>query len=149
MTIRTLLLSTLLFLSFSGLRAQTETIEAVMYLNSTVVEDILNEKNIKYEALKHNLYRITLKDKFKVSLLIDDGDMILRTYFSDMEPSLNRVNDFNASFRWGRVYFDKDGDLTYAAELSFTGGIAEKGIHIFINTYGSLLETVVERLKVD
>lgn len=148
MTIRTLLFSILLFLSFSSLRAQTETIEAVMYLNSTVVEDILNEKEIEYEAVKHNLYRLTLKG-YKVSLLIDEGDMILRTYFSEMEPSLNRVNDFNASFRWGRVYFDKDGDLTYAAELSFTGGIAEKGIHIFINTYGSLLETVIEKLNVD
>lgn len=148
MTSRTLTLSICLLLcgTFTSLQAQTETMEGIKYCNSTIVEDILDEKEIEYEARNKDLYKVELKG-YSVSLLIDDGDMILRTYFSDVKPSLQELNDFNANYRWGRTYYDSDGDLTYAAELSFTGGVAEEGIHVFINTYGALLEKLVETVN--
>lgn len=150
MNTRTITLAVCLFIFAisSGLQAQMETAEVYKYCNSTVVEDILDEKDIDYEEVKKDLYKVQLKG-YSVSLLIDDGDIILRTYFSDIKPSLRDINDFNASYRWGRVYYDDDMDITYGAELSFTGGIAEQGIHIFLNTYGAILETLVEKIGDD
>lgn len=123
--------------------SQAVMAEVHKYCTGALVEDILDEKEIWYEEMKKDLYKIKLKG-YNVSLLVDEGDIILRSYFSDLNPSLRTLNDFNAQYRWGRAYFDSDDDLTYAAELSFTGGIAEQGIHVFINTYGAILEKLID-----
>lgn len=148
MTMRPLLLTGFLFItcSFSGLFAQAEMAEVYKYCNATLVEDILDEKEIWFEEIQDDLYKIKLNG-YNVSLLIDEGDIILRAYFSDLKPSLRTLNDFNAQYRWGRTYFDGDDDLTYGAELSFTGGVAEEGIHVFINTYGAVLDKLIDTVN--
>lgn len=154
MSIRSFILTFLLFFicaapslsaqeSSSSYSSQGEMAKVHKYCNSALVERLLNEKEIWHEERKKDLYKIKLKG-YNVSLLIDEGDIIMRAYFSDLDPSLRTINDFNAQYRWGRAYFDSDEDLTYAAELSFTGGLADEGIHVFINTYGALLEKLVE-----
>ncbi len=132
----------ILFSQIGLIAQQVQTKEVYTYANSTLIEDIMTAKDIEFEALQYNQYKIKL-GRYNVSVSVDEGDLLLRAYFSG-EPTLNRINDFNTQYRWARVYLDKDGDLTIASELSFTGGITKDGIHTFINTFKALLETLSE-----
>ena len=50
-------------------------------------------------------------------------------------------------YRWTRVYFDRDDDLTVAQELSFTGGITLENINTVLNTYGAILDELVKQMQ--
>lgn len=119
--------------------------EVAPYCTATLMEDILKDKEIEYEEVEINTYSMKLNG-YDVMMGIDEGDLLLRAYFTVDKPSFNRLNDFNTKYRWGRVYVDGDGDLVYAAELSFTGGIGLEGIYTFINTYAALLDKLSEHM---
>lgn len=124
-------------MSIGAMGQQIQKIKAYTYADSTLIESLLEEKNIPYEIVSSEKYRIKL-NRFDVLLSIDDGDMLLRTYFTD-QPSLTSINAFNMQHRWARVYIDTDGGLTLAQELSFKGGISRETIHTCIDTYGVIL----------
>jgi hypothetical protein len=130
----------------NGYSQQIEEKSVATYCSSTLMEKILDDKGITYESLSVNRYNIQLNG-YNVLMNIDDGDLFLHTYFTITNPSLNRMNDFNAQYRWGRAYIDSDGDLVYASELSFTGGIGVLGIHTFLNTYGQILDILQSHMK--
>lgn len=115
------------------------------YANSTMVEKVLDAKEIEYESISFNNYKMKLNG-FNVYISIDDDNLILKTYFSS-KPSLNRINDFNMQYRWTRVYLDSDRDLTVAQELSFTGGITLENVNAFLNTYGAILDELVKQMQ--
>jgi len=139
----TFLVLTLMSTQIFGQQVQTK--EVYTYANSTMLEKILDAKSIQYSNIEFNVYIMQLNG-YTVLVIIDDGDLILRTYFKD-KPSLNRINDFNSQYRWARVYLDKDGDLTVAQELSFTGGITIGCINAFINTYGKILDEISKQMQ--
>ncbi len=129
---------------------QVQETSVYMYANSTMVEKILDAKEIEFESLDLNSYQMKLNG-FNVFIAVDDGDLILRTlilrtHFSD-KPSLNRINDFNMQYRWTRVYLDSYGDLTVAQELSFKGGITLENVNAFISTYGAVLVELVKQIQ--
>jgi len=130
----------------NGYSQQIEEKSVATYCSSTLMEKILDDKGITYESLSVNRYKIQLNG-YNVLMNIDDGDLFLHTFFTITNPSLNRMNDFNAQYRWGRAYIDSDGDLVYASELSFTGGIGVLGIHTFLNTYGQILDILQSHMK--
>ena len=141
--ILTILLLT--FMSTKIFAQQVQTKEVYTFASATMLEKILDAKSIQYSNIEFNKYKMKLKG-YNVIVSIDDGDLILRTYFSE-KPSLNRINDFNNQYRWARVYLDSDGDLTVAQELSFTGGITIACINAFINTYGAILEEISKQMQ--
>lgn len=144
---KTILLVMISFcLVINGHSQQIEEKSVATYCSSTLMEKILDDKDVTYESLSVNKYKIQLNG-YNVIMNIDDGDLLLRTYFTISNPSLNRMNDFNAQYRWGRAYIDSDGDLVYASELSFTGGIGASGIYTFLNTYGRILDVLSSHMK--
>ena len=141
--ILTIFLMTSMTIFSFGQQVQEKTVYT--YANSTMVEKILDAKEIEYESISFNNYEMKLNG-FNVFISVDDGDLILKTYFSD-KPSLNRINDFNMQYRWTRVYLDSDGDLSVAQELSFTGGITLENVNAFLNTYGMILDELVKQMQ--
>lgn len=139
----TIVLLTLLANFSYGQQVQEKSVYT--YANSTMIEKILDIKEIEYESIDFNTYKMEL-DGFNVIASIDDGDLILKTYFSN-KPSLNRINDFNAQYRWARAYIDVDGGLTVAEELSFSGGITIQNISTFLNTFGEILDEFVKQMR--
>lgn len=130
----------------NGYSQQIEEKSVATYCSSTLMEKILDDKDVTYESISVNRYKIQLNG-YNVIMSIEDGDLFLHTYFIITNPSLNRMNDFNAQYRWGRAYIDSDGDLVYASELSFTGGIGVLGIHSFLNTYGQILDVLSSHMN--
>jgi hypothetical protein len=124
---------------------QIQEKDVYTYASATMLEDLLDYKEITYEVISYNKYKMKL-DEFNVFVTIDEGDVYLRTYFSN-QPSLNRINDFNAQYRWTRIYLDKDGDLTIAQDISFTGGITMVNFNTTLNTYGQLIKEVVKHMQ--
>lgn len=141
--IMTILVLTLMSTQIFGQQVQTKEVNTLA--NSTMLEKILDSKSIQYSNLEFNRYKMQLNG-YNVLVTIDDGDLILKTYFK-AKPSLNRINDFNSQYRWARVYLDTDGELTVAQELSFTGGITIGCINTFINTYGKILEEISKQMQ--
>ena len=139
----TFLVLTLMSTQIFGQQVQTK--EVYTFASSTMVEKILDAKSIEYSTIEFNVYKMKLNG-YNVIVRIDDGDLILKTYFKN-KPSLNRINDFNYQYRWARVYLDEDGELTVAQELSFTGGITIGCINAFINTYGEILDEISKQMK--
>lgn len=135
-----------LLLSVPSFAQELEEKSVAPYCTATLMEYILKEKEIEYKEVEINAYSMKLNG-YDVMMGIDEGDLILRAYFTVKKPSFNRLNDFNTKYRWGRVYVDGDGDLVYAAELSFTGGIGIEGIYTFINTYATLLDKLSEHMN--
>ncbi len=130
------------FFASSAYAQQLQEKEVYTFANSTLLEKIFEAKEITFKNPEHNKYSFQLKT-YNVIALIDDGDLILRTYFKG-KPSFTyaKINDFNAQYRWTRMYLDKDGDLVLAQEISFTGGIHIDNLYAAINTYGALLVAV-------
>ncbi len=126
---------------------QMQQKQVVMFASDSLLNAVFGELEIEYERVegKENIYKLALNGH-TVLAGIDNGNLALYTIYSD-QPSLNRINDFNAQYRWSRVYLDDDGDLVIADELDFEGGIGIGNIYAFINTYGKLVDALVEHMK--
>lgn len=137
----------ILFITISSISfsQQIQEKEVYTYANATMVENLLDAKEIEYTSIKFNTYKATLNG-YTTFFKVADENLYLTAIFSD-EPSLNRVNDFNAKYRWCRVYLDSDGDLTIEAELSFAGGVSIGNINTFVNTFGEALKILARDMN--
>jgi hypothetical protein len=124
---------------------QVQKKEVYTFASPIMLEKICKSKSIKFSILEFNKYKLELNGYFVIAT-IEDGDLMFSTYFKD-SPSLNRINDFNRRFRWVRLSLDTEGDLVVEQELSFSGGISVGCIHVFINTYGILLDKVSSEMQ--
>lgn len=116
-----------------------------MFATDSLMEEIFKEVEVEYEQLDKHIYRIILKGR-NVLVNIDGNRLNLYAPFTN-KPTLNRINDFNEKYRWVRVYLDDNRELMMADELDFGKGISVKRINIFLNTFGELIDALIEHIK--
>jgi len=117
---------------------QFKTKKIPTYLNATLLEKVLEEMEISFEDRGFNKYK-AMFNGYNVLINIDEGSMILRSYFN-ANVTLEQLNEYNQTYRWARTYIDRDGDLAFADELSFKGGISEANIKGKIEQFMTLLK---------
>ena len=75
---------------------------------------------------------------YKVVLFAKPNDLQLFQKFSD-KVDIAKVNDWNRTHRFSRVYLDTDGGACLEADLDFAGGVTSDTVHEFIKTYGEMV----------
>ncbi|MEM9049080.1 MAG: YbjN domain-containing protein [Pseudomonadota bacterium] len=65
-----------------------------------------------------------------------------RSYFFDMRPSTRAVNEWNASYHYGKLFIDRDGDLTVQLNVVVEGGIEERNILTTLAWFRAVLDGV-------
>ena len=141
-TILTFFLMTSLTIFAFGQQVQVKTV--YIYADSTLVENLLDAAEIEYEKIGLESYNLKLNG-FTVRLTIDEELLVLRSSFI-VDLPLERVNDFNMRYLWVRDYMDENRNLTVAQELNFDGGLTVENISSIIDTYGLLLEYLIDYL---
>jgi len=73
---------------------------------------------------------------YKVAALSNDPSYIeLYNGFTDVNPSLATVNEWNQVNSFSRAYVDKDGNAALEADLILTGGVTHENIEMFVKTF--------------
>lgn len=105
---------------------QAEDHKVYVYTRPTpeMIEGLLDLKGFEYERMDSSLFKVNFEYySLPVRVKIDvDDNLLVFTAFSKKSPSMETINDFNSSYRFSKVYYDKNGILTLSRELSFTGG---------------------------
>ncbi len=125
---------------------QIKSMKVPIFATATLLEKTFEDMELEYTVRKYNSYSVKV-GSFTVLLTIDDDNLIARSYFNAGETTLEQVNAYNREYRWARAYFDRDGDLTLADELSFTGGISTDKMKRFITRFGELLSAFVSSMQ--
>lgn len=118
--------------------------EVYTILDPAGLEAIFTSENITFEKSddQQNTYDIVIDGYNAFAAISEDGDLFLTSYFEGNGTTIEQINSYNASHRWGRLYLDSEGDIAIQTELSFTGGIHRDNIIIHINTFVSILDNV-------
>jgi hypothetical protein len=112
---------------------------------STLAEKVMNKLDLKFKPIKHNRYKVKIAGH-DLKLIINNSNFVLLIYL-EKKASLNRINDFNAHHSWVRAYLGSSDHPALVSELSFEGGITIQRVHVFFNTYESLLKKFVKQMK--
>src|SRR5579872_3279156 len=80
---------------------------------------------------------------FKTTLLNQGKDMQLYSGFTD-KTTLNKINQWNQSYRYCRAYVNDQGGGSIEDDLSFAGGVTKETIEEFIKQYRGTLTSFVK-----
>jgi hypothetical protein len=61
--------------------------------------------------------------------------LLLYNAFTDVNPTLATVNEWNQKNNFSRAYVDKDGNAVLESDLVLTGGVASDTIELFVKTF--------------
>ena len=138
-TVPTVCILIALSLSMS-VSAVTPTEEMVVSrVSGTLMEKVFDELGIRYTEEKHNVYTCRLNG-YNAVLLIKSKDIQLRAGYRGPPVSLNRINDWNRTRRFGSVYLDNEGDPVLKCDLDFEGGVTHESLVNFIVLFGELAD---------
>ncbi|MEM8740567.1 MAG: YbjN domain-containing protein [Pseudomonadota bacterium] len=65
-----------------------------------------------------------------------------RSYFFEARPSARQVNEWNANYHYGKLFIDRDGDLTVQLNVVVEGGIEERNVLTTLAWFRAVLDGV-------
>ena len=135
-------------LAFSRAVAQGQTpVQAPKVVTSLTLEEmeaILKEAGYRYERVKKDaeLFFLLRLGGLKAGLFLMDckegrcGSLQLYAGFNmEKPPTLEWINAWNREKRFSRAYLDKDGYPVLESELDLEGGVTQRAIISFLETF--------------
>ncbi|MBW6396182.1 YbjN domain-containing protein [Thermus sp. SYSU G05001] len=103
------------------------------------VEAFLQATDVSYERREARLFSVTVGG-LKAWLELDwcEGErcglLALSSGFKK-QVSLERINEWNRRFRFGRAYLDEDGDAWIETELDVSEGLSWEAVREFVRLF--------------
>ncbi len=73
---------------------------------------------------------------YKVAAFFHDASYLeLYNAFTDVNPTLATINEWNQKNSFSRAYVDKDGNAVLENDLILTGGVSSDSIELFVKTF--------------
>jgi hypothetical protein len=90
----------------------------------------------KDEAGKDDAFFTFRAEGYKVAAF-DDLPTFLQLYnaFTDVEPTLATVNEWNQKNSFSRAYVDDQGNAVLESDMILDGGVTHENIELFVKTY--------------
>ena len=90
----------------------------------------------KDEAGKEDPYFTYRAEGYKVGAFVNDPSFVeLYNAFTDVNPTLATVNEWNQNNSLSRAYVDKDGSAVLESDLILSGGVTHENVEMFIKTF--------------
>jgi Putative bacterial sensory transduction regulator len=73
---------------------------------------------------------------YKVAAFFHDASYLeLYNAFTDVNPTLATVNEWNQKNSFSRAYVDKDGNAVLENDFILTGGVSSDSVELFVKTF--------------
>jgi len=90
----------------------------------------------KDEAGKDETFFTFRAEGYKVAVIINaPGYVTLYNEFTDVNPTLATVNEWNQVNSFSRAYVAKDGNAVLENDLILSGGVTHESVEVFIKTF--------------
>ena len=90
----------------------------------------------KDEAGKENEFFTFRAEGYKVAAFVTAPSFVtLYNSFTDVNPTLATVNEWNQLNSFSRAYIDKAGDAVLESDLILGGGVTRESVELFVKTY--------------
>ena len=90
----------------------------------------------KNEAGKDESFFTFRAEGYKVAVFVNDpGSVMLYNAFTDVNPTLATVNEWNQNTTFSRAHVDKDGNAVLESDLILTGGVTHENVEVFVKTF--------------
>ena len=85
---------------------------------------------------KEDSYFTFRAEGYKVAAVTSDPSYVqLYNGFTDVNPTLATVNEWNQNNSFSRAYVDKDGTAALESDMIFTGGVTRENVETFLKTF--------------
>jgi len=85
---------------------------------------------------KDDTYFTFRAEGYKVAAFFHDPSyLLLYNAFTDVNPTLATVNEWNQKNNFSRAYIDKDGNAVLESDLVLSGGVTNDTVEIFVKTF--------------
>ena len=90
----------------------------------------------KDETGKDEAYFTFRAEGYKVAAFVNDPSSVtLYNAFTDVNPTLATVNEWNQNASFSRAHVDKDGNAVLESDMFFTGGVTHENVEMFVKTF--------------
>jgi hypothetical protein len=90
----------------------------------------------KDEAGKDDSFFTFRAEGYKVVVFVNNPtSILLYNAFTDLNPTLTTVNEWNQNTSFSRAYIDKEGNAVLESDLIFTGGVTHENVEVFVKTF--------------
>lgn len=111
---------------------------------------ILSSQGYNVQDFGTNTVAVIVSDyKILVSIIGADGDVTYRVWpgLSGSEVSHKLLNKFNNDVKFGRVYIDRDGDVTIQMDRNSAGGVSAENIESDFDVFLTLIDKFLSDLE--
>lgn len=133
-------------------------VKAVVYTQVTVeqLEDLLRSRSIQFQTIRADGVDSFVRARvgtYQIIVGLHDGgtgpatDLVLYAGFqASAPPTLEQINAWNASQRWGRAYLDAAGDPVLESDIDLSGGVLPAHVLDRIEHFGATVDGFAEAI---
>ncbi|MEL6364557.1 MAG: YbjN domain-containing protein [Pseudomonadota bacterium] len=122
-------------------------------MSAVRIGEILEDSGYAVSEFGSGMVAVTVGDQIVlVGTEGPDADISYIAYIAgltDENVSLEFLNEFNNSIKFGRVYFDDDGDVVVQYDRNSAGGVTEENVlddfELFLDLVSVFLSEVADR----
>ena len=115
-----------------------------------IVENLSAQGYAVQSVGKNSLFVRVAEYDIRIDLEGSDGDISYRAWLFEVDSKnvgYKVLNQFNNDTKFGRVYVDKDGDLTLQMDRNSTGGSSIKNIESDFDVFLMLIYTFMTHIE--
>lgn len=120
--------------------------EVMKEVSTEQLRKLLESMGYEVEQPKEEVLRFAIEGHTAV-IINNKTNIQLYSYFKKKKMDLKKINEWNATKRYSRVYIDKDGDAVIDWDIDLEGGITAGALKESIKTYRIGVMTFVRFLN--